>query len=263
MLPFNLTHAKALLTMADCQTHLFANADYEKTHQAMLDKTLAKIAQKKAGTPLPDELWVVEHNDVYTLGQAGKVEHILQKTTTPIIKTDRGGQVTWHGKGQLVLYFLFDLNALDWSVRQLVSHAEQAIEDTINPYLTPSLFAQAKQDAPGVYIFSNTATTSNHIKQNSDNQNSTAQDNTMLGKIASLGFKIKHGHSYHGIAINLNNDLSAFSAINPCGYAGMTMVKLSDFNQVDSGVFIAQLLDNIHKRRQGVIALRPTQATTA
>lgn len=260
MLPFNLTHAKALPTMADCQTHLFANADYEKTHQAMLDKTLTKIAQKKAGTPLPDELWVVEHNDVYTLGQAGKVEHILQKTTTPIIKTDRGGQITWHGKGQLVLYFLFDLHALNWSVRQLVSHAEQAIEDTINPYLPTPLFAQAKKDAPGVYVFSKTTVSKNPADQTLQEKNNNI---TMLGKIASLGFKIKHGHSYHGIAINLNNDLSAFSAINPCGYAGMTMVKLSDFCQVDSGVFIAQLLDNIHKRRQGAIALRPTQATTA
>ena len=105
-------------------------ADYVPTLDAMLSRTLARIALKKEqGLRTPDELWLVDHNDVYTLGQAGKEEHILQRTDTPIIKTDRGGQVTWHGHGQLVIYWLFDLDSLGWSVRNMVSHAEQAIED--------------------------------------------------------------------------------------------------------------------------------------
>lgn len=222
--------------LADCRVRTLANADYTATHEAMLNTILAKINQKNSGTPLPDELWLVEHNDVYTLGQAGKHEHILQHTTTPVIQTDRGGQVTWHGQGQLVAYFLFDLQALGFGVRDLVSHAEQAIEDVITPYLPANLYAKARKDAPGVYIF---------------------QDNgTLIGKIASLGFKIKHGHSYHGIAINLTNDLHAFTAINPCGYAGMSMLRLADFTTLDSTVFINALLDNIANRRQGQITLR-------
>ena len=104
-------------------------ADYVPTLDAMLSRTLARIDLKKQqGQRTPDELWIVDHNDVYTLGQAGKQEHILQRTDTPIIKTDRGGQVTWHGHGQLVMYWLFDLDSIGWSVRNMVSHAEQAIE---------------------------------------------------------------------------------------------------------------------------------------
>lgn len=194
---------------------------------------------KKNGQIHPDELWIVEHQDVYTLGQAGKEEHILYKTDTPIIKTDRGGQVTWHGMGQLVVYWLWDLNRLAMGVRDLVSHAEQAIEDVVGEYLPSDLTAKARRDAPGVYIYN--------------------QSGDMLGKIASLGFKIKHGHSYHGVAINLVNDLTAFNAINPCGYAGMTMVKLSQFGRFDDSQtheFIHKFVNNIQKRHKGEIALR-------
>lgn len=212
------------------------NADYTTTHNAMFSQTLNKIEHKKNGTPLTDELWLVEHADVYTLGQAGKQEHILYKTDTPIIQTDRGGQVTWHGTGQLVVYFLWDLNAIGFGVRDLVSHAEQAIEDTVNYYLPNQLTAKARKDAPGVYIYNTTG--------------------DMLGKIASLGFKIKHGHSYHGIAINLINDLSAFKAINPCGYAGMAMVRLMDFCEFKSDEFVVRLIENLTDRRNGKIALR-------
>lgn len=236
-------------------------ADYVPTLDAMLARTLARIDLKKQqGLRTPDELWIVDHNDVYTLGQAGKEEHILQRTNTPIIKTDRGGQVTWHGHGQLVIYWLFDLNSLGWSVRNLVSHAEQAIEDVINDCLqnptssdTTAISAHARRDAPGVYLYSDT---------------SVADDKIMLGKMASLGFKIKHGFSYHGIALNLNCDLSAFNAINPCGYAGMQMLRLSDFvamqkesdEQTGEALSYEQvtqkLIDNIAKRHAGLIELR-------
>lgn len=235
------------------------DADYEQTHAAMLSHTLKRIEQKRQGIITPDELWIVEHKDVYTLGQAGKEEHILQRGDTPIIHTDRGGQVTWHGKGQLVIYWLIDLNNAGWSVRDLVSHAEQSIEDVLNTVLSrqpaaTEFYAKARKDAPGVYIYN--------------------KDELMLGKIASLGFKIKHGFSYHGIALNLTCDLGAFNAINPCGYAGMQMLRLADFvalNSIDTSPYYGfevlpdavtelevtkLLLTNIIQRDMGVISLR-------
>lgn len=260
-------------------------ADYVPTLDAMLSRTLARIDLKKQqGTRTPDELWIVDHNDVYTLGQAGKEEHILQRTDTPIIKTDRGGQVTWHGHGQLVIYWLFDLDSLNWSVRNLVSHAEQAIEDVINECLASSssnsindnnthISAHSRRDAPGVYLY---ADISNQVTSDASTTFSP-DDKIMLGKMASLGFKIKHGFSYHGIAINLDCDLSAFNAINPCGYAGMQMLRLSDFvsmhrdaqghacdsqnneqnrSSLSYDQVTQKLIDNIAKRHAGLIELR-------
>lgn len=215
------------------QIKILKNADYQTTHDAMLARTLERIEQKKNGIITPDELWLVEHNDVYTLGQAGKPEHILQRTDTPIIHTDRGGQVTWHGKGQLVVYFLFDLNTLGWGVRDLVTHAENAIVKTLNPYLVPDFIAKARQDAPGVYVF-------NH-------------EGLELGKIASLGFKIKHGFSYHGIAVNLTCDLTPFNMINPCGYAGMTMLRLMDFAPIEVEKVKSELVAHIQKQHDGEV----------
>lgn len=277
-------------------TRNLPQADYVATHTAMSEETLERIRlAKEDNVQTPDELWVVEHNDVYTLGQAGKESHILTRTNTPIIQTDRGGQVTWHGKGQLVLYWLFDLKTLGWSVRELVSHAEQAIEDVLNSYLqSPDLcaqlsapelagmayeyYAKARKDAPGVYIYSRPQPTQAsidgkaHIDNESNNplsNNTEAQMDTsltppdiatdtdiMLGKIASLGFKIKHGMSYHGIALNLTCDLDPFTAINPCGYAGMTMLRLCDFVQMDYQEVTNALVANIAARHRGDIPLR-------
>ena len=268
-------------------TKSLSTADYVPTLDAMLSRTLARIALKKEqGLRTPDELWIVDHNDVYTLGQAGKEEHILQRTNTPIIKTDRGGQVTWHGHGQLVMYWLFDLDSLGWSVRNMVSHAEQAIEDMVNDCLKSPLSsdrthisARARRDAPGVYLYANTSEENNSNTNDDTNTDASATDinNTiMLGKIASLGFKIKHGFSYHGIAINLDCDLSAFNAINPCGYAGMQMLRLADFVNMEkqtnqaltdkstSEIFESltyeqdtqKLIDNIAERHAGRITLR-------
>ena len=225
--------------MQPFQLKTLSNADYQATHDAMLARTLERIEQKNSHNITPDELWLVEHNDVYTLGQAGKPEHILQRTDTPIIKTDRGGQVTWHGLGQLVVYFLFDLNTLGWGVRDLVSHAENAICATLNQYLPQPFTAKARKDAPGVYVYS--------------------QDALELGKIASLGFKIKHGFSYHGIAVNLTCDLTPFNMINPCGYAGMTMLRLADFVQMDEAMLTQSvtqaLITQIAKRHEGEVEL--------
>ena len=255
-------------TIPSLKLHTLINADYQQTHDDMLNLTLDRIEKKKQGIATPDELWIVEHNDVYTLGQAAKEEHILQRNKTPIIKTDRGGQVTWHGRGQLVVYWLIDLNNCGWSVRNLVSHAEQSIEDVLNEALSsqPSakeFYAKSRRDAPGVYIYNN--------------------DDLMLGKIASLGFKIKHGFSYHGIALNLNCDLQVFNSINPCGYADMQMLKLADFvdlkklqpdsnnsndlsdkglkiveNSISELAITQQLIQNIMLRESGSIELRPS-----
>ena len=147
----------------------------------------------------PDEVWLLQHQDVLTQGQAGKAEHILIPSNLPIVHTDRGGQVTWHGKGQLVAYFLLDLNRLKWHVRTLVSFAEQAMIDLLKQY---HINAYAKPDAPGVYV---------------DGR-----------KIGSLGFKIRRGRSYHGLALNIDCALTGFQTINPCGYAGLEMVRLQD-----------------------------------
>ena len=147
-----------------------------------------------------DQLWLLQHYDVLTQGQAGKPEHILvPQVDLPIVQTDRGGQVTWHGKGQLVGYLMFDLNRLTWHVRDLVNFTEQLLIDLLKYY---GLTAYAKKDAPGVYI----------------NEQ----------KIASLGFKIRKGCSYHGLSLNIDCQLDGFSTINPCGYVGLQMSRLID-----------------------------------
>lgn len=183
--------------------------------QAHIDQ---RIEQKKHNLTTANEVWFVTHPNVYTLGQAGDRAHILNANGVPVVKTDRGGQVTWHGQGQLVAYFLFDLSALDWHVRQLVSTTEDIICDFITAYLEPSQhhfvkqrFVKPRKDAPGIYVYEK-------------NQPADVE----LGKIASLGFKIKRGFCYHGVAINIDADLSYFDNINPCGFAGMTMLNLVD-----------------------------------
>ena len=158
-------------------------------------KTLTE--QRDADTP--DELWILQHHDVLTQGQAGKPEHILMSSNIPVVQTDRGGQVTWHGPGQLVAYFMFDLNRLGWNVRTLVSYAENLMIELLKKY---EIEAYAKPDAPGVYV---------------DGR-----------KIGSLGFKIRKGRSYHGLSLNIDCDLFGFHTINPCGYAGLEMVRISD-----------------------------------
>lgn len=147
----------------------------------------------------PDELWILQHHDVLTQGQAGKPEHILMPSNIPVIQTDRGGQVTWHGPGQLVAYFMFDLNRLGWNVRTLVSYAENLMIELLKKH---DIEAYAKPDAPGVYV----------------NER----------KIGSLGFKIRKGRSYHGLSLNIDCDLTGFHTINPCGYAGLEMVRIND-----------------------------------
>lgn len=166
----------------------------------------------------PDELWILQHHDVLTQGQAGKPEHILMSSTIPVVQTDRGGQVTWHGPGQLVAYFIFDLNRLGWNVRTLVSYAENLMIDLLKKY---HIEAYAKPDAPGVYV----------------NER----------KIGSLGFKIRKGRSYHGLALNIDCDLFGFHTINPCGYAGLEMVRVMDLveNHPDFNDLCADVIETL------------------
>ncbi|GAA0822374.1 lipoyl(octanoyl) transferase LipB [Colwellia asteriadis] len=146
-----------------------------------------------------DELWLVEHPAVFTQGQAGKAEHLLVPGDIPVIKADRGGQVTYHGPGQQVIYFLINLRRRKLGVRQLVTLLEEAIVAALGDF---SIKAYAKPDAPGVYV---------------DNK-----------KIASLGLRVRKGCSFHGLALNVNMDLSPFLRINPCGYAGLEMIQTAD-----------------------------------
>ncbi|MBR9729433.1 lipoyl(octanoyl) transferase LipB [Shewanella intestini] len=164
--------------------------DYESIWHAMQEYTDNRNSDSQ------DQLWIVEHNPVFTQGQAGKAEHILNPGDIPVIQVDRGGQVTYHGPGQLVLYPLIDIKRSKLGVRQLVNHIEQSIVDMLNQY---DIAAYAKADAPGVYI----------------NER----------KVASLGLRIRKGCSFHGLALNVDMDLAPFQRINPCGYAGLEMVQ--------------------------------------
>ncbi|WP_371928732.1 lipoyl(octanoyl) transferase LipB [Methylomonas aurea] len=147
----------------------------------------------------PDQIWIVEHTPVYTLGLNGKREHLLGNTGIPIVDSDRGGQVTYHGPGQLVVYLLADLRRLNLGPRQMVSILENAAIATLSQY---GISAAARPDAPGVYVAGR--------------------------KIASLGLRIKRGCCYHGISINNAMDLGPFRDINPCGYPGMQVTQLAD-----------------------------------
>lgn len=152
-----------------------------------------------------DELWFVEHDPVFTQGQAGKAEHILATGDIPVVQADRGGQVTYHGPGQQVVYFLLDIKRRKLGVRALVSHIENGIVATL---AETGIEAYPRADAPGVYVADK--------------------------KVASLGLRIRKGRSFHGLALNVNMDLSPFLRINPCGYAGMEMTQTSDLGGATS-----------------------------
>lgn len=147
----------------------------------------------------PDEVWLVEHNPVFTQGQAGKAEHLLMPGDIPVVQSDRGGQVTYHGPGQQILYVMIDIRRRKLGVRQLVTVLEQTVIKTLADY---SVTAYSRDDAPGVYV---------------DGK-----------KICSLGLRIRKGCSFHGLALNIDMDLGPFLRINPCGYAGMEMTRLAD-----------------------------------
>lgn len=168
---------------------------YDVVWNAMKDYT----AQRKEETP--DALWLVEHPPVYTLGQAGKPEHLLNAAGIPVIHSDRGGQITYHGPGQLVAYVLMDLRRRHLGIRTLVQQLEQLVIHVLAQYHIPG---ETRCGAPGVYVAGK--------------------------KIASIGLRVKNGCTYHGIALNVRMDLTPFQNINPCGFANLQMVQLQDFN---------------------------------
>ena len=168
------------------------HADYRETWAAMREFTETR------GPDTADELWLVEHPPVYTLGRNGDPSHILNPGGIPVVESDRGGQVTYHGPGQLVAYALFDLNRLGLGVRSLVTQLENAVIGTLSQY---GIKAVAQKDAPGVYVEGK--------------------------KIASLGLRIRKGCSYHGLSLNVDMDLSPFYSINPCGYPGLEVTSLA------------------------------------
>ena len=180
--------------------------DYQEIWHKMQDFTDNRNAETI------DEVWLVEHYPVFTQGQAGKPEHLLQSGAIPLVQSDRGGQITYHGPGQQVMYVLIDIRRhQNLSVRRLVTALEQSVVRTLADY---AIEGYSKVDAPGVYI---------------DGK-----------KICSLGLRIRKGCSFHGLAFNINMDLQPFHYINPCGYAGLEMCQLADFIGRDEAV-----LDNV------------------
>lgn len=181
--------------------------DYEPTWRTMQSFTDSRTADT------PDELWVVEHHPVYTQGLAGKPEHLLRLTEIPVVKTDRGGQVTYHGPGQLVVYLLIDFKRMHIGVRELVRRIEQAVIDML---AEQGITANGDVNAPGVYVDG--------------------------AKIASLGLRIKNGAVYHGLSLNVDMDLTPFSWINPCGYEGLRVTQMKDLGVDKSLAQVAELL---------------------
>lgn len=186
--------------------------DYTNTWQAMQQFTIERT------TDTPDELWLVEHNAVYTLGLNGKREHLLNTGDIPIVQCDRGGQVTYHGLGQVVIYTLLDLKRLNLNIRQLVSLLEQAMIDVLAFH---NIQAIAKAEAPGVYV---------------DGK-----------KIGSIGIRIKNHCSYHGLSFNNDMDLSPFTHINPCGYRGLEVTQLKNLGvNLNTDILALQLAQTIN-----------------
>jgi lipoyl(octanoyl) transferase len=173
--------------------------EYQASWQAMRDFTDARDRQT------PDEIWLLQHPPVFTQGQAGREQHLLAPGDIPVIKTDRGGQVTYHGPGQWVAYLLLDVRRRSFGVRDLVNLIEHSIVELLADY---GIAAAPRADAPGVYVAG--------------------------AKIASLGLRIRRGCSYHGLALNVDMDLEPFSRINPCGHVGLAVTSLRDCLPADS-----------------------------
>jgi lipoyl(octanoyl) transferase len=182
-------------------------AEYLPTWRAMREFTAARSGETA------DELWIVEHPPVFTLGQGGRREHLLDPGEIPVVATDRGGQVTYHGPGQVVVYTLIDLRRLGIFVRELVYRIEQSV---IQVLCESGIDAQRVRGAPGVYVRAAGSRAGGELAG--------------FAKIAALGIKVSRGCSYHGVALNVSMDLAPFSRIDPCGYAGLPTVDLATLN---------------------------------
>lgn len=184
--------------------------EYMTTWQAMQDFTASRTSATV------DEIWLLEHSPVYTQGHAGKAEHVLNPGDIPVIPVDRGGQVTYHGPGQLVVYMLLNIRRKKFGVRELVARMEQSVIELLADY---GLEAYARKDAPGVYVGD--------------------------AKIAALGLRVRRGCSFHGLAFNIDMDLAPFDRINPCGYAGMAVTSLAQLKTVEDRMVVHREFLNI------------------
>lgn len=194
--------------------------DYQPTLEAMRRFTEQRDDQTA------DEIWLLQHPPVFTQGQAGKAEHVLAAGDIPIVQVERGGQVTYHGPGQLVGYLLIDLRRLGIGVRELVTSIERSLVDVLGEY---SIEAAPRPDAPGVYVGE--------------------------AKIASLGLRIRRGCSFHGLALNVDMDLRPFDRINPCGYAGLRMTQMADLLVAKPSLSeVGQRLQRVLRTRLGYTA---------
>ena len=206
---------------------------YEPIWQAMKTFTDARDEHSY------DEIWLVEHERVFTQGQAGKAEHVLAPGDIPVVQVDRGGQVTYHGPGQQVVYFLLDLRRKKLGVRELVTALESAVVDTCARF---GVGAAPRADAPGVYL--------------TGGPNSAA-------KICSIGLRVRHGCTFHGIAFNIHMDLEPFFRINPCGYQGLQMTTLANEGGPEQLATVEPVLIEALLRRLGYNAARSVPAEAA
>lgn len=188
-------------------------ADYEPVWRAMQDFTDSRDADTD------DELWLVEHPPVFTQGQAGKAEHVLAPGDIPVIQVDRGGQVTYHGPGQIVAYPLVDLKRIGVGVRDFVNRIEESIIRVLARY---GVAGERLEGAPGIYVGGD--------------------------KIASLGLRVRRGCTFHGLAFNINMDLEPFQRINPCGYQGLRVVRLADFAELEFAAVESHLVEEFVKQ---------------
>jgi lipoyl(octanoyl) transferase len=184
-------------------TRRLGRTDYLATWREMQAFTTARTADT------PDEIWLTEHDPIYTLGLAGRREHLLRDNGIPVLKVDRGGQVTYHGPGQLVVYLLVDLRRAQLGVREMVRRLETGVIKWLGLF---GISAFAKPSAPGVYALSG----------------------NIEAKIAALGLRVRNGSTYHGLSVNVAMNLSPFADIDPCGYPGLAVTQLADFDVVKS-----------------------------
>lgn len=230
--------------------------DYEPTWRAMQAFTAGR------GPDTPDELWLVEHPPVFTLGQAGRREHLLADIGVPVLAIDRGGQVTYHGPGQAVVYVLLDLRHRGYGVKELVRRLEQAVIDLLAAH---GVSAVRLAGAPGVYVawpnrLGDAAESRHRLLSGSDRTEALPMARpsvvseseaaaTGLAKIAALGLRIRNGCTYHGLALNVEMDLAPFAAINPCGYAGLAVTRLKDLgiglDTASAGELLAERLRSL------------------
>ena len=203
------------------QVKNLGRSDYRETWEAMKDFTHRRDPET------PDELWITEHAPVFTQGLNGRAEHVLDAGDIPLVQIDRGGQITYHGPGQLVLYCLLDITRLELGVKGLVAKIEKSVIDLLHGY---RIVAHTRLGAPGVYVDQ--------------------------AKIAALGLRIRKGCCYHGLSLNVSMDLEPFTRINPCGYQGLEVTQLREFGVTDSvervGFRLAEILSgNLIEKESG------------